>query len=160
MDEEFVYDAYCGLNCGACRTLIANEEKDERWLVNAAEKRNRKLEEMRCHGCKTDVTAVFCTNCGMRMCAREKGLASCSECSDYPCKKIESFRNDDASHHSAIMKNLDRIREVGKQKWLVEQKERWSCDQCGTRFSWYSEKCSECGAELYNAVAEEEDLAV
>lgn len=158
MSGEFVYDTYCGLNCGACRTLIANEEKDEQWLADAAEKRGRTLEEMHCHGCKTDVTAVYCRNCGMRICAREKGLEFCSECSDYPCEKIKRFRNDDAPHHSAIMKNLERIGEIGKEEWLVEQKARWSCDQCGTRFSWYSEQCTECGAELHNAIAEEKDI--
>ena len=159
MDEEFVYDTYCGLNCGACHMLIANEEKNEQWLAATAEKQNRKLEDMRCHGCKTDITAIFCANCGMRMCAREKNLEFCSECSDYPCQKIKSFRNDDAPHHSAIIKNLERIRAIGKQKWLVEQRERWSCAECGTRFGWYSEKCSKCGAELYNAVAEEKDMS-
>lgn len=159
-ESEYIYDTYCGLNCGACHTLMANERGDEQWINAAAERGNRKPEELRCHGCKTDVTAVYCTNCGMRVCAREKNLEFCSECTDYPCERIKSFRHDQAPHHSAVLKNLERIKEIGREKWLVEQKARWSCTECGTRFGWYSEKCSKCGAELYNAVAEDKDLAV
>ena len=96
----------------------------------------------------------------MRACAREKGLEFCSECPDYPCETLSSFRNDAAPHHSTIFKNLERIKEIGPEEWLEEQKRRWSCPECGTRFGWYSEKCSDCGAESYNAVSEERDLSI
>jgi len=160
MSDDYVYDTYCGLNCGACQTLMANEQGDKQWLEAAAKQRNVEPEDLRCYGCKTEVTAVYCTNCRMRACAREKGLEFCSECPDYPCETLSSFRNDAAPHHSTIFKNLERIKEIGPEEWLEEQKRRWSCPECGTRFGWYSEKCSDCGAESYNAVSEERDLSI
>jgi hypothetical protein len=158
--KEYIYDTYCGLNCGACHTLIANEQQDEKWLKTMAEQRNVKVEDLYCHGCKTDVTAFFCTNCRMRACAREKGLEFCVDCADYPCEMITNFRNDDRAHHSAVFHNLKLIKEVGVKKWLAEEAGRWACKECGTRFGWYSETCTNCGAVVYNAVAEEKDLKI
>ena len=158
--NEYVYDTYCGLNCGACHTLIANELNDPEQLKAIAEKRSLKLEDLLCHGCKTDVTAIYCTNCRIRACAREKGLEFCVDCADYPCDMITSCRSDAAPHHSVVFKNLARIKEIGRDKWLAEEKARWACSKCGSRFGWYSETCANCGAELYNAPAEEKDLAI
>ncbi|MBN2378206.1 DUF3795 domain-containing protein [candidate division WOR-3 bacterium] len=159
-DNEYVYDTYCGLYCGACPILMANEREDTSWLEATASQWKIKPEDLRCRGCKTEVTAAFCADCKMRVCARQKGFEFCSECSDCPCEIVSSFRNDDAPHHSVIIKNLERIKEIGKEKWLAEQKERWACKECGVRFGWFTEKCSKCGAEAYNAKAEENDLVV
>lgn len=157
---EFRYDTYCGLNCGACPILGANERGDEDWIQKTAVAWKRSPEDLKCMGCKTDVTATFCANCGMRLCARQKGLEFCVECDDYPCELITNFRNDDAPHHSAVFTNLVQVKENGVEAWLASEKERWACPECGTRFYWYAEKCSKCGAELYNAVAQEKDLDV
>lgn len=157
---EFRYDTYCGLNCGACPVLGANERGDEEWLKKAAESEPCKIEDIRCHGCKTDVTAMFCTDCEIRLCAREKGLEFCNQCLEFPCKTITEFRNDRHPHHSVIFKNLRTIHEKDVEVWLAEEEVRWSCKNCGTRFYWYSKECPECGAELYNSVKEEEDLLI
>jgi predicted RNA-binding Zn-ribbon protein involved in translation (DUF1610 family) len=158
MENQFRYDTYCGLNCGACPVLAANERGDEAWIKATAEQWKKKPEDLRCHGCKTDVTAAFCTNCGMRNCARERGLEFCVECDEYPCDKISAFRNDDASHHSVVFTNLAIIKDKGVEAWLASDAKRWACPECGTRFYWYSEKCEECGAVLYNAVKQEKYL--
>ena len=157
---EFRYDTYCGLNCGACAVLGANERGDEEWLEKTAESEPCKPDGLRCHGCKTEVTAMFCTDCGMRLCARKKGIEFCNECKEFPCETIKSFRNDKHSHHSVIFKNLRTIREKGVLAWLEEEGGRWSCPQCGTRFYWYSKKCSGCGADLYDCVKEEKELDI
>ncbi|TKJ44407.1 hypothetical protein CEE36_01305 [candidate division TA06 bacterium B3_TA06] len=152
------YDTYCGLNCGACAVLVANERADEEWIKKAAEMEKCKPEDLRCMGCKTDVTAVFCADCGMRLCAREKGVEFCFECDSYPCKTISDFRSDDLPHHSVVFKNLKDIKEKGLEAWLAEQTTRWSCQTCGTRFTWYDENCKGCGTKLYNCKDEDKDL--
>ncbi len=157
---EFRYDTYCGLNCGACHFLGAYERGDEEWLKKAAESESCKTDDLRCRGCKTEVTAVFCTDCEMRLCAREKGVEFCNECKDFPCETITNFRNDKHPHHSVIFKNLRAISDTGVEAWLKEEKQRWSCKTCGTRFYWYSKTCTNCGEELYNAVKEEKDLEI
>lgn len=157
---EVRYDTFCGLNCGACPVGMANELDDDDALTRMAEEWKRKREELACTGCRTDVTAEFCTRCEMRKCAMERDLDFCFQCGDYPCDVITRFRNDDAPHHSAVFSNLAKIREKGVETWLREEKERWACTGCGTRFTWYDETCTECGGDLYSCVNEEEDLRV
>jgi len=152
------YDTYCGLYCGACPILAANERGDEEWIKKAAEMKKCKPEELRCLGCKTEVTAVFCTDCKMRPCAREKGLEFCFECDEFPCSTLMAFRKDASPHHSIVIKNLEAIREKGVEEWLKDERSRWSCPGCGKRFTWYGEVCSECGTKLYNCKDEDKDL--
>lgn len=152
------YDAYCGLNCGACPIGLANEQNDDNGLVKMAEEWNARRDDLNCTGCKTATTASFCSNCGMRTCAMDKGLSFCSECSDFPCDTIKDFRNDRAPHHSAIFENLEEIGARGVEAWLAEEENRWSCSSCGTRFTWYSESCVKCGEPLFNAVDQEKNL--
>jgi rRNA maturation endonuclease Nob1 len=71
---------------------------------------------------------------------------------------LTDFRNDSHPHHSVVLVNLNRIQKVGVRNWLTEQKTRWSCSMCGTRFTWYDETCAHCGSILYNCRSEENDL--
>ena len=152
------YDSHCGLNCGACPVGRANEMDDAEAIKKYAEDWGTTVEALSCTGCKTDVTAKYCTDCEMRLCARSRGLEFCVECDEYPCKDITDFRNDRAPHHSAVFKNLKNIEEKGLEEWLKNQKIRWSCSTCRTSFDWYSETCKKCGTKLFNAVDEEKDL--
>jgi hypothetical protein len=154
------YDTYCGLNCGACPVGIANQQEDGELIGRMAEEWCRDPDDLSCHGCKTQVTAAFCTDCRMRACASKQGLDFCSQCEDFPCGILNRFRNDEAPHHSAVLKNLSRIEELGVETWLEEEAVRWSCRECGTRFGWYSEECPECGARLYNSILEEKELEI
>jgi hypothetical protein len=154
------HDAYCGLNCGACPVGRANESGDTDLLAKMAEDWGRNAGDLICEGCKAEITADFCSRCGMRLCAREKGLEFCIECSDYPCWVLSAFRNDDAPHHSMVLRNLEQIRNLGVEGWLEAQAARWSCPVCGKRFGWYDETCEGCGGKLYNSVSEEMDLGV
>jgi rRNA maturation endonuclease Nob1 len=56
------------------------------------------------------------------------------------------------------MKNLELICNNGVSNWLEEQKKRWSCPGCGTKFSWYDKTCPNCGRKVYNCADEEKDL--
>jgi len=149
------YDTYCGLYCGACPVLLANETGT---VERRAVEWNMKPGELRCLGCRSEMTAVFCTDCVIRPCARDRGITSCCDCSEYPCELLRNFRADEHPHHSVILKNLARIKEKGPDAWLEEQKHRWSCPVCGARFTWYDDRCPECGAETYDCRAEELDL--
>ncbi len=150
---EPIYDSYCGLFCGACSVLVANEEGE---VEKRAAEWNKKPEELRCFGCKT--TTVLNADCGMRLCARGKEIDSCHKCDEYPCAMLESFRADEHPHHSVVLKNLETIKGMGLNAWLLEQKKRWSCPGCGARFTWYDEVCRKCGVKLYNCRDEEADL--
>ncbi|MBE0432601.1 GNAT family N-acetyltransferase [candidate division WOR-3 bacterium] len=151
----FRYDTYCGIYCAACDTLIANEKGTVAKLARAWK---RRPEELVCHGCKTESIAVFCIRCKMRQCVLKKNVEFCFECKDFPCSMLLAFRYDHAPHHSTVLKNLKAIEQRGLKTWLKDQKARWSCPRCGTKFSWYNRTCKECGGELFDCVKEEKEL--
>lgn len=151
----FRCDTYCGLYCGGCAILLANREGTVEEIARAE---GVQPEELRCHGCKTEVVATFCTDCYMKECAERRGIEFCIECDEYPCERLVAFKEDKYPHHSVVLKNLERMREIGLQPWLSEQKSRWSCPNCGQAHSWYDESCKECGAELYSCRDEEKEF--
>jgi hypothetical protein len=44
--------------------------------------------------------------------------------------------------------NLKSIKSKGTEQWMKEQKEYWSCPDCGKDCSWYSLSCSNCKRSL------------
>ncbi|MDK2879301.1 MAG: hypothetical protein PWR06_2017 [Thermoanaerobacteraceae bacterium] len=152
---SFRFDSFCGLYCGACDTLIANMENKVNEL---AKNLGRTSEDVTCHGCKTTVNSVHCRKCELKRCAKDRKIEFCCECPEYPCQRLIDFRHDKYSHHSVVIKNLDFIKKHGVEYWLREQKSRWSCPECGLNFSWYSEKCGNCGSKLFNCIDEEANL--
>ena len=151
------YDSYCGLYCGACPVLAATvkgevEAKAAAWELPA--------KDIVCAGCKSRVLATYCkTECVMRLCARDHGFEFCVECDEYPCATVQTFERDGYPHHTLITANSEAIADAGVDAWLEEQGKRWSCSGCGTPFTWYEEECAKCGGKLYDAFAEEADLA-
>lgn len=152
---KYRYDTYCGLYCGACAVLIANREGT---LKESSQKWDTDPEDLKCHGCKTETNAVYCKTCDIKQCAENKQIDFCFQCAEYPCTRLVEFRNDEFPHHSVIFRNLEIIQKKGAKKWLEEQKLRWSCPECGTKFAWYDETCKKCGTKLYNCREEDKDL--
>jgi hypothetical protein len=46
-----------------------------------------------CDGCSTEGGRLFvsCQKCGIRKCARGKGLENCAHCGEYVCAKLQEF---------------------------------------------------------------------
>jgi predicted RNA-binding Zn-ribbon protein involved in translation (DUF1610 family) len=153
---HFRYDTFCGLYCGACDVLQANSAGTYEALARAW---GMESDGLRCHGCKSEVNAVYCLDCDIKACAESKGIEFCFECVDYPCQRLVSFRNDQHAHHSIVLQNLGEIRKLGTEAWLAGQRVRWSCPECGNPFTWYDERCKTCGTELYNCEHEEGHIA-
>ena len=143
-------DSYCGLYCGACFVVRAERENLQKELVKKYS--NLKPEEVKCQGCKSE-GYVFrgCQKCKIRQCAQEKKLEFCFECSEYPCEKIEHFKNTGLAHTFVACHSLKDIQQKGLATWLKQQKVRWECPKCHKSFSWLEEKCSQCGEVLYNS---------
>jgi hypothetical protein len=143
----FRYDTFCGLYCGACDVLQANqdgmvEELARAWGMDPG--------QLRCHGCKTDVNAVYCRQCGIKACARDRVLEYCFQCADHACPRLVGFWTDGCAHHALARRGLDALRRQGLDPWLAEQRARWSCPRCGAGFTWYDTQCRACGTPVYN----------
>jgi hypothetical protein len=153
--EAFRYDSYCGLYCGACSVMIAAQEGQ---VERLAAEWHASAEDVECHGCKSDQTAKHCRTCKLKACARERGVAFCSECSDYPCPQLEAFKLDGYPPHLVGVCNLAVIRQEGVEAWLREQEKRWQCPRCQKRFEYYQAACPQCGQELRDSRVEATEL--
>ncbi|MFO7660165.1 MAG: DUF3795 domain-containing protein [Candidatus Cloacimonadaceae bacterium] len=153
---DVLEDSYCGLYCGACEILIAYTKALElnrgvTWEDLPKEFSSYITEaEVKCLGCKTETVFEGCQRCPIRSCAREKGVEYCIDCEFYPCDLINQMLEQliriksVLPHTSGIIGNLEEIKKMGRVAWLKHQKKLWSCPTCGSRFSWYQNKCTTC----------------
>jgi hypothetical protein len=136
--------AVCGLYCPACTLFIGTKEDPERLKIMAA-RFQLPVEELECHGCRSEKRGIFCrTYCKMTKCAAEKGIDFCGECPEYPCAELKEFQVR-MPHRIELWKSQERIKEVGYEKWYVEMIEHYSCPSCGTINSTYDMACRRCG---------------
>lgn len=154
---SFKLDAYCGLYCGGCFIMNAYRQNrtdcfPDNWISPIHDK------DFKCHGCKSEIVFENCRGCRIRECAKSKNIEFCNECSEFPCENIKKFEEWDLAHHKVAIHSLETIKEIGVQKWLENQKDRWVCANCGFPFSWFEENCIKCGKELFNSIKEKETL--
>lgn len=133
--------AYCGLYCGACGVYRQVHDQSGCYLEELA----AKLSYGGCKGCGSDLHSTWCRDCVFRDCAKERGVRHCADCGEFPCPRIAEFDGDGVPHHAGILANLRRLQQVGIEPWLEEQRQIWSCRECGSLQQWYSRICTECG---------------
>ena len=91
--------AFCGLACHECGAFLATKNDDDKKRAEVAQLWSKELNtdikpgDINCDGCLSDSGLVFnyCKVCKIRKCGREKGIANCAHCEDYPCEKLEKF---------------------------------------------------------------------
>ena len=137
---DYRYDAYCGLYCGACYVMLANEKGT---IEKIGKDLNLAPEDVLCGGCKSDTRFVGCRDCYIRNCAKEKELNYCFECKDFPCDYFGRFVKL-KPHLISTTENLQAIKNNSLDFWLNEQKKRWQCPSCNENFSWYEFECQSC----------------
>ena len=146
--------APCGLYCGACSIYQAVKRDDAKFLTSAAAGITETMGipaeagDLQCDGCLSEVRAIQCRECLLRDCALSKGLTHCAMCDHFPCQQIIDFNNDEFSHHSEVLENIRRQRDIGITGWIEEQQKRWCCPNCGNATEWYAGQCHHCGNEL------------
>ncbi len=103
--------AYCGLDCEKCDAYLATIHDDQ-----ALREKTAKLwaelndapilpEHINCEGCRVDgAKTVYCDSmCGIRQCARKKGVATCGDCPELEgCQMVGAV----LSNNPAALKNL------------------------------------------------------
>ena len=91
--------AYCGLVCNEdCPALLATQRGDQDLLKQTARKWSSPdyvldAQDLLCDGCnaKDKRLAEICSDCGVRACAKERELANCALCSEYPCDQLKNL---------------------------------------------------------------------
>ena len=86
--------APCGIDCEVCQCYIATQSDDREARLKMAESFKESYgkdidpETIVCDGCSAEGRHIaFCGECAIRICAVERGYATCAECSELPCDK-------------------------------------------------------------------------
>jgi len=154
MENNTSLIAYCGLYCGACSFKLTYEEKNREHVFamisvlpeKYSECEDEPIEEFLCYGCR-DERSTDKDGCSIYCCVKNKGLAHCGLCDEFPCSEIESMDNDTQPHHTGIIENLKMLRERGEEYWLRIQEKQWTCE-CGAKRSWYLKTCLNCSKPI------------
>lgn len=57
-------------------------------------------------------------SCPIRTCAKERGVSLCAFCESFPCQH--------SRHSPKGLRNLMRIQEIGLERWLEDELQRWN----------------------------------
>jgi hypothetical protein len=79
--------------------------------------------EKSCPGCRQGGGPPFC---GIRKCARKKGIDLCIECEEWPCSRIDGL----AAGYINLIADSERHKRIGTTKWLKEQTARAATGFC------------------------------
>ncbi len=90
---------FCGYDCSRCAARSQDPEA-RRKLVEAWRKvfghQNYTVENVLCAGCRHEGPHAD-AECQARPCALAKGIESCAECDEFPCRKMATLACDRAS---------------------------------------------------------------
>jgi hypothetical protein len=91
---------YCGLTCTECPAYVATQANDRPALERVAAQWREQhdaphltADGILCDGCVTadGYKCSHCSECEMRACGLQRGVANCAHCSEYACDKLETF---------------------------------------------------------------------
>ena len=138
--------APCGLYCGACSSYLATQRNNEQEPASGAGSKQPSPKSMVCDGCLSGGrTPAHVPKCAIKLCAAEKSKTRrCSECAEFPCKRITDFNNDGFPHHAEALENLRQAHAMGIRDWTKHEEDRWQCTKCQTKLSWYDPECPKC----------------
>lgn len=139
----------CGIFCRSCDHYFANTEEGAH-LLNNSRIRERIITHP-CMGCKADdenKICVYCVGCEVRLCSLEQNVKLCTECSRYPCDRLEKFYMG-LAHHKEAGQALEENKGCTAEQWYTKAEKRWTCPYCGHRYTYYEQKCIQCNASLH-----------
>lgn len=123
--------APCGINCAVCYAHLRKKRT--------------------CLGCRgpEDHQPGYCRRCQIRNCALSRELDFCSECQSFPCPLVKRIdKRYRARYQVSLIDNAIRIKSVGVEQYLLEEKQKWTCTGCGGVICLHTRICSQCGQTI------------
>ncbi|MBE2201158.1 MAG: DUF3795 domain-containing protein [Anaerolinea sp.] len=120
--------APCGMNCRVCYVHLKKKKP--------------------CLGCwgQDDSKPEHCRTCKIKTCALEQGIDFCFNCSTFPCAIIKRLDKSYRQRYQvSLIDNAMRLKTVGAKQYLKEERDKWTCADCGGIVSLHDRVCSECG---------------
>ncbi len=121
--------APCGMNCRLCRAHI----------------RDRKA----CPGCRGDDSSKTKTRiwCRIRNCQEllRAEVKYCSACESLPCARLNHLDKRYRSKYGmSMIENLKSIKKLGIRRFISNERERWTCPECGELICVHEPRCLCC----------------
>jgi hypothetical protein len=125
--------APCGMNCGTCIAYLR--------------------EKNRCPGCRiySANKAISIQRCIIPKCIHLENTHSkfCYDCVKYPCKRLNQLdKRYRTKYNTSFFENLTMIKEKGIDSFLVFEKKRRTCPDCGSVLSVHRNSCLICKNKL------------
>jgi len=122
--------APCGVNCSLCRAYVRARRP--------------------CPGCRggDDHKSNACLTCAIKNCNE---LAAgrhryCYSCGEFPCAHLLHLdRRYRTRYGVSVIANLERIKAVGAERVVAEERAKWTCSECGALLSMHEPLCRGCG---------------
>ncbi|HEX2906362.1 MAG TPA: DUF3795 domain-containing protein [Phototrophicaceae bacterium] len=123
--------APCGINCMACYVHLKTKKA--------------------CQGCRgaDESKPEHCRKCQLKDCAVTHQVAFCGDCVEFPCAAIKRLDKSYRQRYQvSLIANARQLKAVGMTAYLLAEKARWTCTQCGGVISQHDRACSECGQAI------------
>lgn len=120
--------APCGINCIACEKY-----------------------QNPCSGCliSDDGKNKASLKCKIKTCFDKKNFKYCGRCSEFPCPLIKKHSKKYIKRHDYnTLDSAKRIKTMGIGKITQQDKEKFTCPECGGIIHFQNKKCSECNYEI------------
>ncbi|MFA5292829.1 MAG: DUF3795 domain-containing protein [Phycisphaerae bacterium] len=122
--------APCGINCGVCHAYLRENNK--------------------CPGCRgSDIgKPITRVKCKIKICEvfKNKKAKFCFQCNDLPCDKLKHLdKRYRTKYNMSMIENLGNIEKSGIRKFLLNEKTRWICSNCGGTICVHKGFCYSCG---------------
>ena len=122
--------APCGMNCGICLGYLREKRKCPS-----------------CHGEDTNKPA-YCIKCIIKNCEMIQLSQSkfCFECEKYPCQRLKQLdKRYRTKYNMSMIENLEYIKKFGINKFIRNEKIRWTCSDCRGTICVHTGYCYSCG---------------
>ncbi len=122
--------APCGMNCRLC--LAYTRDKNV------------------CPGCRGDDSnkSKYCITCIIKNCEKieKDGAKYCFSCERYPCTRLKQLDKRYRTKYSmSMIENLNYINKFGIREFIRNEKEKWTCPECGEIICVHRPQCLLCG---------------
>ena len=123
--------APCGMNCGICIAYFGYRSDGGK-------------RAKACIGCRPSRKSCAFI---MKQCKYlpAKAVEFCFECQDFPCENLRKLdKRYRTKFRMSMLENLAFIKKSGIEKFLKQQKERFTCPECGGIICVHDGKCYSC----------------
>ncbi|UCE26651.1 MAG: DUF3795 domain-containing protein [Candidatus Coatesbacteria bacterium] len=145
MESEKGLIGRCGIYCEACLIYGVSHHTEDVFVEkrrNMAEHFDCKPEQVACGGCQQLTDSSWGSACEILKCLNARGYGYCDECDGI--NECEKFAELDG-RYGELKDSMARLREVGPDSWLAEQRDAMTCPGCGGALYYgFDGKCVVC----------------